>query len=153
MSETPTHVIHQHWSGSTAGEYTMASTATARLDSKPPIPTSVPADMGGDDGRWNPEDLFGAALSTCFMYTFLAPAKKVRIDVRAYDDTLSLDLITEDRHTRITRAVVAPTITLAPGSSVSKATTMFEKSHKYCIIANSTSAEVVLQPQFVVAEA
>lgn len=86
------------------------------------------------------------------MYTFLALAKKVRVDVRAYDDTVSLFLVTEDRRQRIARAVIAPTVTLAPGANAEKAAVMFGKAHKYCVVANSTTAEVVLDPTFVVAE-
>lgn len=157
MSDHAPHVIHQHWQGSTAAEsYTepaaKASTAQPILMAKPPVPTSVPSHNGGDDTRWNPEDLFGAALSTCFMYTFLALAKKVRVDVVAYDDTLTLDMVTEERRTRVARATIAPKVTLAPGSNAKKAATMFGKAHKYCVIANSTTAEIVLDPTFVVAE-
>lgn len=145
------HVVFQRWAGSTAAEtYSMASTARPILDAKPAVPTSVPSHNGGDDRRWNPEDLFGAALSTCFMYTFLALAKKVRVDVVAYDDEVTLDMATEDRQTRIARATLAPTITLAAGAHAAKAETMFGKAHKYCVIANSTTAEIVLAPRFVV---
>jgi organic hydroperoxide reductase OsmC/OhrA len=152
-TETTEHVVHQHWEGSTAAEsYPMASTAWPILAGKGQVATSVPGHNGGDDSRWSPEDLFGAALSTCFMYTFLALAKKVRVDVRAYDDTVEMFLVTEERQTRIARAVLAPRITLAPGSNAAKAATMFEKAHKYCVIANSTSAEVVLRPTFVEAD-
>ncbi len=66
----------------------------------------------------------------------------------AYDDTVRVHLVTEDRRTRIGRAVLAPVVTLAAGSDLDKAETMFHKAHKYCVIANSTSAEVVLEPEF-----
>ena len=58
-------------------------------------------DHGGTGEDWDPEDLYGAALSTCFLYTFLALAKKARLDVVAYDDTVTLHLVTEERRTRI----------------------------------------------------
>mgnify|MGYP006424210297 CR=1 FL=1 len=147
------HVVFQHWEGSTADEaYSKASEARPILDAKPQLGTSVPSSSGGDDTRWNPEDMFGAALSTCFMYTFLALAKKVRLDVLAYDDTVTLDMVTEERRTRVAKATVAPTVTLAAGSNAKKAATMFGKAHKYCVIANSTTAEVVLAPTFVLAD-
>lgn len=149
----PPHVVFQRWEGSTAaGSPSMVSVARPIAEAKPPLCTSVPSASGGDDTRWNPEDLFGAALSTCFMYTFLALAKKVRVDVVAYDDEVRLDLVTEDRRTRIATATLSPTVTLAPGSNAGKAATMFGKAHKYCVIANSTTATVVLAPTFVVAD-
>lgn len=142
-------VVHQRWEGTTAhGRPEHSRVSTVHIPGKPPVPTSVAPDYQGHADRLNPEDLFGAALSTCMMYTFLSLARKARVDVRAYDDTVEVFLVTEDKRTRIERAVVRPVVTLAPGAKVSKAQTMFDKSHKYCIIANSTTAEVVLQPTF-----
>ena len=140
--------ITQLWEGSTAQGVDGESTAFAA--GKPPLPTSTDPSFGGDGGCWNPEDLYGAALSTCFMYTFLALARKVRIDVRRYEDQVDLELVTEDKRTRIQRATLSPTIQLAPGSSANKARAMFEKSHKYCVIANSSAVEIILAPVFVV---
>lgn len=140
-------VVTQSWRGSTAAaSYPHRSEAEAA--GKPALTTGVSPDHGGTGEDWDPEDLYGAALSTCFLYTFLALAKKARLDVVAYDDTVTLHLVTEERRTRIDRVVLAPVVTLAAGSNLDKAATMFHKAHKYCVIANSTAATLELDPSF-----
>lgn len=137
------------WSGSTATRsFTRAAEASA--PGKPVIELSSgdPA-SGGDMTRWNPEDLLGASLSMCHMLTFLALAAKVGLDVRGYEGDAEAVLDTVDRVTSVTKVVLRPRVTLAPGSNVAKATEMFHKAHKYCYIANSVRAETVMEPVFV----
>lgn len=144
---SPAIAIKLHWTGSTAAaRYPHHARASAA--GKPDLATGVGPAFGGTGEEWDPEDLFGAALSTCLMFTFLALARKVRLDVVDYADTVTLTMVTEDRRTRVSRAVVSPVVTLAAGDNLEKAETMFHKSHKYCVMANSTSAEVVLEPVF-----
>ena len=147
MTDEPIRAA-QRWAGSTAGDYPLRSTATA--EGKAPIATSVAPSYGGELDRWNPDDLFGAALSACMMYTFLAIARKARLDVRAFDDEVEVFLVTEDRRTRIERAVLSPTITIAAGQDPERARSLYRKAHRYCIISNSTTAEVVLEPSVAV---
>ncbi|UJR85679.1 OsmC family protein [Sandaracinus amylolyticus] len=138
------------WQGTTAGPAEHTRNAVASTGQKPDIPVSAGGAYLGDDTRWNPEDLFGASLATCHMLTFLALAKKVKIDVRRYEDNVSVRIEAVEGVTRVTRVLLAPTITIAPGSDAEKARVMFEKAHKYCFIANSTTAEVVMEPTVVV---
>lgn len=142
MSEFP---VRLKWEGSTA-EADYPRNAIAGAPGKHVIQASSAAGYGGDPARWNPEDLFGAAIATCHMLTFLALAKKVGVDVRRYEEDATVSLGTVDRVTRITKVRLAPTITIAPASDPAKAREMFEKAHKYCFVANSTTAEVVMEP-------
>lgn len=135
------------WSGTTATrEYTRDAEATT--GDKPPIPLSAGGGYGGDDTRWNPEDLLGASLSMCHMLTFLALAAKTGLDVRGYTGDTDVVLDTVDKVTRVTTITLKPTITLGPGADAAKAADLFEKAHKYCFIANSVTAEVVMSPTF-----
>jgi organic hydroperoxide reductase OsmC/OhrA len=133
-----------HWEGSTAAEY--PRDAVARTTGKQDIAVSAASGYGGDDSRWNPEDLFGASLATCHMLTFLALAKKVRLDVRGYEDHVTVTLDTVDKVSRITRVRLAPTIRVAPGTDPAKVREMFEKAHKYCFIGLSITSEVLMEP-------
>jgi organic hydroperoxide reductase OsmC/OhrA len=144
-----TFPLSLHWTGSTAADYSRA--ATARAPGKPDIALSAGPTYSGDPARWNPEDLFGAAVSMCHMLTFLALAKKVRLDVTSYveDATVFLDVV--EGVTKVTRVRLAPTITLAAGSDADKAREMFDKAHKYCFVANSITSEVVMEPNVVLA--
>jgi organic hydroperoxide reductase OsmC/OhrA len=141
MHEFP---LQLRWEGSTASEYTRD--AVASTAGKQDIAVSSASSYGGNDTRWNPEDLLGASLSTCHMLTFLALAKKVRLDVRGYEDRVTVMLDTVDKVTRVTKIRLAPTIRVAPGTNADKVREMFEKAHKYCFIGQSITSEVLMEP-------
>lgn len=141
--------VQVRWHGHThTREYPREATADA--EGKPNIPVSTAEIFGGSHAHWNPEELFGAALSTCHMETFLSLAQKVGVDVTGYHDRVEVTVDTgADKVSRITNVTLRPVIELAPGSDAAKALTFFHKAHKYCFVANSTTAEVVLEPTFV----
>lgn len=121
----------------------------ASTEGKGDIAVSAAPSYGGNEKHWNPEDLFGASLATCHMLTFLALAKKVRLDVRGYEDHATVTLDTVDKVTRITKVRLAPTIRVAPGTDAAKVREMFEKAHKYCFVGLSITSEVLMEPTIV----
>lgn len=139
--------LRLRWQGSTAADYDKSSVTSApgKLHE---LMTSTAPPYGGDPARWNPEELFGVALALCHKLTFLALAKKVRLDIRAYDDQVKVGLDTVDGVTRVTTVRLAPTITVASGDPA-KVKEMFLKAHKYCFVANSITSEVILEPTIV----
>lgn len=142
MSEFP---VRLKWEGSTAtADYTR--NAIVGAPGKHVIQASTGKNFGGDESRWNPEDLFGASLATCHMLTFLALARKAGVDVRTYQESATVKIDKVEHVTRVTRVRLAPTITISASSDPEKAREMFEKAHKYCFIANSTTAEIVMEP-------
>jgi organic hydroperoxide reductase OsmC/OhrA len=137
--------LRLRWEGSTASsEY--PRDAVASTAGKQDIAVSSASSFGGSDARWNPEDLFGASLATCHMLTFLSLAKKVRLDVRGYEDHVTVAIDTVDKVTRVTKVRLAPTIRVAPGTDTAKVREMFEKAHKYCFIGQSITSEVLMEP-------
>ncbi len=146
MHEFP---VRLRWQGSTAGEYEKNGVASAE-GKVHAVETSTAPAYGGDPSRWNPEELFGAALALCHQLTFLALAKKVRLDIRSYDDDVRVTLDAVDGVTRVTRVRLAPTIGVAGGGDPEKVREMFEKAHKYCFVARSITSEVELAPTVVV---
>lgn len=132
------------WQGSTAGEY--SRDAVAGTDGKPDLLVSSGTNYGGDAARWNPEDLLGASVAQCHLLTFLALAKKLRLDVRSYDDQVTVFVDTMEKVKRVSKVRLAPLIRVAPGTDVEKVNEMFVKAHKYCFIAQSLKAEVVMEP-------
>lgn len=142
MNEFP---LTLRWEGSTAGEYTRD--AVAEAPGKAPIQVSAGATYGGNATLWNPEDLLGASLGTCHFLTFLALAKKYKLDVRSYADDVTVTLDTVERVTKVTKIKLAPTIVVAAGTDPEKVREAFEKAHRYCFIAASITAEVVMEPK------
>lgn len=145
-----TYPLSLHWRGAT-GDPVFNRSAVARTPGKHDIEVGTAIGDGADQTRWNPEDLLGASLAQCHMLTFLALAAKVKLDVLAYDDAVTVELDTVEKVTKVTRIVLSPTIAVAPGTDHEKVVTMFEKAHKYCFIGNSLTAEIVMSPTVVVA--
>ena len=123
--------------------------ATLSNDLKPSIPVSSAPEFSGDPASWNPEDLLGSALATCHMLTFLALCAKARVEVVGYEDHAESVLDTVDKVTRITQVHLRPVIRVPRGTSMAKVVELFEKSHKYCFVANSITCQAVLEPRVV----
>lgn len=136
------------WSGDTSVS-PFSRAATASTDGKPDLALSAGAGDESEQDKWNPEDLLGASLAQCHLLTFLALAAKTQLKVLAYEDHVSVELDSLDRVTRVTRIVLSPTITVAPGTDHDKVVVMFEKAHKYCFIGNSLTAQIVMMPTVV----
>jgi organic hydroperoxide reductase OsmC/OhrA len=136
------------WKGNTA-DPAYARNGEASKPGGHPIPVSSTAAFGGDDACWNPEDLLASSLSTCHMLTFLALAAKTRLEVRAYVDQAASTMDTVDKVSKVVEIALRPTITVAPGTDRTKVEELFLKAHKYCVIANSITAKVVMEPKVV----
>ncbi len=124
-------------------------TATLSNDKKPSIPVSSAPEFSGNPACWNPEDLLGSALATCHMLTFLALCAKVKIEVVGYEDHAESVLDTVNKVTRITHVHLRPVIRVPRGTSMAKVIELFEKSHKYCFVANTITCETVMEPRVV----
>ena len=139
----PAHLV---WSGSTHDpDYTRDGQLT-KPEGVAGIPVSSIPLFGGDGARWNPEDLLAGALAHCHMLTFLALASKARIEVLGYRDEAEAELETVDRITRVGLIALRPAIKVAAGTDAAKVVELFTKAHKYCVIANSITCRVLMEP-------
>ena len=137
------------WTGNTLDPSYTRSGELAKPEGLAAIPVSSIPLFGGDGARWNPEDLLAGALATCHMLTFLALAAKTQLAVLGYQDHTEVTMDTIDRVSKVVRVALRPTITVAPGTDVAKLEELFHKAHKYCIIANSITSEVLMVPTVV----
>ena len=137
------------WTGNTTEPDYTRNGVSEKPGGLAPVPTSAGVANGGDGTRWNPEDILTSALATCHMLTFLALAHKTRLEVRSYLDTAESTMDTVDKVTRVVEIALRPTITVAPGTDAAKVEEMFQKAHKYCVIANSITAKVIMEPTVV----
>lgn len=104
----------------------------------------------GNKAYTNPEELFGAALSSCHMLTFLAIAAKSRLIVEHYEDQVTAILEkNEQGQMAVTRVFLRPKVTFSGAAvpDVEKIRALHDKAHKYCFIANSVRSEVTIEPQ------
>ena len=105
-------------------------------------------DYGGSDKNINPEQKLAAAVSSCFMMTFLALAAKMKWPVVNYRDK-AISYLGKNNEGRmfVNKIQLNPEIIFSNDFKVSseEMLKMKERSHKYCFIANSLSKDVEIE--------
>jgi organic hydroperoxide reductase OsmC/OhrA len=116
---------------------------------KPDIPGSSDPSFRGDPGRWNPEELLVASLSTCHQLWYLHHCSVAGVVVTAYQDDAEGEMAEdEDGSGRFTAVTLRPRATLAPGSDPLRAEALHHEAHRMCFIANSVNFPVRVEPTF-----
>jgi organic hydroperoxide reductase OsmC/OhrA len=119
-----------------------------RIDGKPELVGSADPAFRGDASVHNPEDLFVAAISSCHMLSYLALCAKYRIVVVAYEDRAAGTMREDGRGGgRFEEVVLAPVVTIAPGSDAEKALALHERAHEQCFIAASCSSPIRIRAE------
>lgn len=102
-------------------------------------------DYGGSVSNINPEQKLAAAVSSCFMMTFLALAAKMKWPVKNYKDK-AISYLGKNNEGRmyVNKIELNPQIIFDNDFTISddEMHKMKERSHKYCFIANSLSKDV-----------
>lgn len=138
-----------NWTGNTL-ESAFSRAAELQADGHSTLPVSSAPSFNGDPTRWNPEELLGGALATCHMLTFLALAQRARVEVKAYEGASEVHMAPlQGNILHLPVIVLRPVIRVAKGTSAAKVIELFEKAHKYCIVANSITSKVVMEPRVV----
>tara|TARA_B100001778_G_scaffold77134_1_gene62176 strand:- start:15 stop:461 length:447 start_codon:yes stop_codon:yes gene_type:complete len=105
-------------------------------------------DYGGSASNINPEQKLAAAVSSCFMMTFLALAAKMKWPVKNYKDK-AISYLGKNNEGRmyVNKIELNPQIIFDNDFTLSddEMHKMKERSHKYCFIANSLSKDVEIK--------
>ena len=116
---------------------------------KPDVAASSPTVYGGDDNRYNPEELLLMSLAQCHMLTYLAIAAKKRMTILAYEDratgTLSVGEHGATGKMSMQEVTLHPRVTVAVGTNLADAGAIHEKAHANCFIANSVNFPVTCE--------
>lgn len=117
---------------------------------KPAIPSSSDPRFRGEAGRWNPEEMLVASLSSCHMLWYLHLCADAGVVVTAYEDHADGAMaIHADGGGEFVRVTLRPHVTLAPDSDAALATSLHEKAHALCFIARSVKFPVTAEPSVV----
>ena len=105
-------------------------------------------DYVGSISNINPEQKLAAAVSSCFMMTFLALAAKMKWPVKNYKDK-AISYLGKNNEGRmyVNKIELNPQIIFDNDFTISddEMHKMKERSHKYCFIANSLSKDVEIK--------
>jgi organic hydroperoxide reductase OsmC/OhrA len=131
-----------------------------RSGGKHEIAASSPSAFGGNDARYNPEELMLMSLSECHMLTYLAIAAKKQITIVRYEDRatgqLGIGRIGEfgvAGKTSMQRVTLHPRVTVAKGTNLEDARAIHVKAHANCFMANSVNFPITAEPEMIEASA
>lgn len=120
-------------------------------DNLPALATAPPAEFGGPGDRWSPETLLVASVADCFILTFRAVARAMKLqwDSLGCEAEGTLDRV--ERSTEFTAFALKATLTVLPGTDVDLAHRALEKAEHACLITNSLKAPVHLETKVLLA--
>ncbi len=151
--KTHTYTVQMTWIGNlgtgTSSYRAYSRNHEFRVEGKPIIAGSSDPAFRGDPGRYNPEEMLVAALSTCHMMSYLHLCATAGIIVEAYsDEPVGTMIETEDGGGHFTEVILQPRILLESGMDLQKARQLHSQAHHLCFIASSVNFPVHCEPTF-----
>lgn len=104
----------------------------------------------GMTGIWSPEHLFTAAVSSCFMTTFLAIAENSNLEFISLSCPAKGKLERVEGKFVMSEVLLEPVVTIANEADREKAEKIIIKAEKACLISNSITSEIILKPNVIV---
>lgn len=120
-----------------------SSDACLEVATPPEFPKGIP-------GIWSPEHLFTAAVSSCFMTTFLSIAENSKLEFKSFTCNSSGKLDQVNGKLQMTDVSLEPVLTILREEDRDKALKILAKTESACLITNSIKAKVTMNPMVVV---
>ena len=106
----------------------------------------------GMPGIWSPEHLFTAAVSSCFMTTFLAIAENSNLEFESLSCPAEGTLDKKDGKFAMTEILLKPVVTIPNEEDREKAERIMIKAEKACLISNSITTEVHMETTVLISD-
>ncbi len=117
------------------------------------IAASSPAAFGGDDTRYNPEELMLMSLSECHMLTYMAIAAKKQMTILRYEDRatghLGIGEFGVAGKMSMQQVTLHPRVTVAKGTNFDDARAIHVKAHANCFMANSVNFPITTECEII----
>lgn len=139
------------WTGNT-GYGTINYQAYSRdhiiqCEGRPEIISSSAPVFRGDPGKYNPEELLVASLSSCHMLWYLHLCADAGVNVLEYTDSATGIMVVEKGGSgKFTEVTLHPVVIVAEGGMIEKALELHKNANKKCFIANSCNFPVLHHP-------
>ncbi len=106
----------------------------------------------GIAGIWSPEHLFTAAISSCFMTTFLAIAENSKLEFKSFTCHAKGKLESVDGKLQMTEVDLQPVVAITKPEDRERAMRVLTKTEPACLITNSVKAKITMNPVISVAQ-
>lgn len=101
----------------------------------------------GMEGIWSPEHLLTAAVSSCFMTTFLAIAEKSRLEFSNFSCSARGELEVVEGRYLMTQIYLEAKLKIAKEGDRERAEKILQRSEELCLISNSIKSKVSLKSE------
>lgn len=136
--EPHSYKVNLSWKEDRKGEiYSQDLQQKIEVATPPEFPKGIP-------GIWSPEHLYTAAVSSCFMTTFLAIAENSGLEFTSLTCPARGILDKVDGKFAMTEVILEPVLAIPDEADREKAEKILQKSEKACLISNSITARVIL---------
>jgi len=146
--------IKTNWSSkSNNGAFLNPKTHQVYIQDKEHLIVSAAKEFKGDKTKYNPEDLFLSALSSCHMMSYMYLCEKHNVTLINYiDETSGVLSVNRDGSGLFTSITLAPIVTILEKNKIDLAISLHNEANKLCFIANSCSVPITHLPQIQIAK-
>lgn len=130
----------------TAG-WTSGRTGLAISSSAPnAIHFTAPAEFGGLEGRWTPEDLLLGAVSSCYTTTFYALAERSNLEYADLEVEVEGWVHKTDSGYAFKGIVIRPNLTIFSEKERPRGLLLLQKAKSMCLVARALAVEQKFEP-------
>ncbi|MGE5314308.1 MAG: OsmC family protein [Acidobacteriota bacterium] len=141
---------HKSFTYRTSVEWSEDRQGMLRSEGKPSLEISSPPEFKGLPGYWTPEEMLVAAAEICTMSTFLSFGERKNLPLVSYRSSAEGLLEFTEGNYRFTTITIRPEITVGSAWSAEQVEALLHKAHEHCLIANSLTASVVIEPSVII---
>jgi organic hydroperoxide reductase OsmC/OhrA len=148
--------IQNNWTGNLGqgtrnyNSYSRDHSIQAANKIQPILGSSDPAFMG-DPGRYNPEEMLLAAVSTCHMLWYLHLCSSKQITVVSYSDEAQGTMQEHQNGSgAFSRIILFPKIEILEAQKITLAQELHQQAHQMCFIANSCNFPIEHQAEIMI---
>jgi peroxiredoxin-like protein len=136
-----------------AAWWTAGRTGLVKSDSAPSaIHFTAPAEFGGLEGRWTPEELLLAAVAGCYTTTLRAVSGAAEFHFTDLQVEASGIVRKSKPGWMFTEIQVKPTLKIQSAGEREQAEALLRKAEQLCLVARAIGANVKFEPRIEVAD-
>ncbi len=136
-----------------AAWWTSGRTGLAKSDSAPnAIHFTAPAEFGGLEGRWTPEELLLAAIAGCYTTTVRAIAGGSEFDFTDLQVEASGTVRKAESGYNFTQITVRPNLKINSVEERDRALELLKRAEKLCLVSRALGTTLQFEPQLEIAK-
>ena len=134
--------------------WTAGRAGLAKSDTAPnAIHFAAPAQFGGLEGRWTPEELMLAAVASCFTTTLRSIARGRQIDFTDLEVEASATVRKMESGYGFSEIALRPTLRIADETERGRALDLLRRAERLCLVSRAFAMPLGFEPQLEVTPA